>query len=54
MTVETLVEAMANQGIHREELLIVREVRHKERQVEPQLKVGVTHISYSKFVKLYP
>ena len=51
-TVETLVGAMANQGIHREDPPIEREARHRERQVEPHVVMGATHVSYSKFVKL--
>ena len=31
-----------------------RKERHKERQVEPQVAVGATHVSYLKFVKYQP
>ena len=52
--VKTLVRAMANQGIHKEDPLVEKEARHREKQFKPQVEVGVTHISYSEFVKLQP
>ena len=54
-TVETLVGAMANQGRIGEDPPIERETRQQERHVEPQgVVMGVTHVSYSEFVKLQP
>ena len=45
---------MANQGLHKENPPIEREVRHKERQMESQVAMGATHDSYSKFFKFQP
>ena len=50
---EALVGAMANQGMVGEDPPIEREARNQERHVEPQgVVMGVTHVSYSEFVKL--
>ena len=51
---ETLVGAMANQGIRGGDPLAEGEARRRERQVEPQAAVGALHVSYSEFIKLEP